>query len=155
MNGSFSSQVLRSCCCDARASRARERGWEGLEGRSGVRRGSLMPEIETTKNEMNENKLGLVLNEQIRRRFFKKLVEDRKMMAVVDNPANATEWALAEMINQPKLLQQSHERIGKCSRLLHGFTWNAPPNVLTINMFLADPLVAVAKPRLAVELYQL
>ena len=46
----------------------------GLEGRSGVRRGSLMPEIENTiENEMNE-KLGLVKKEQIRRRFFKKPV---------------------------------------------------------------------------------
>jgi len=47
-------------------------GEMGLEGRSGVRRKSLMPKIETTvENEMNE-KLGLVKKEQIRRRFFKK-----------------------------------------------------------------------------------
>ncbi|KAH1226200.1 Isoleucine N-monooxygenase 2 [Glycine max] len=31
------------------------------------------------------------------------------MMAAVDNPANASEWALAEMINQPKLLQKAIE----------------------------------------------
>lgn len=30
-------------------------------------------------------------------------------MAAVDNPANASEWALAEMINQPKLLQKAIE----------------------------------------------
>ncbi|XP_020237622.1 isoleucine N-monooxygenase 1-like [Cajanus cajan] len=47
------------------------------------------------------------------------------------------------------------------ARLIHGFTWSAPPNVSTINLaeskddtLLADPLVAVAKPRLAPELYQ-
>ena len=47
------------------------------------------------------------------------------------------------------------------ARLLHGFTWSAPPNVSSINlaesngdMFLAEPLVAIAKPRLAAELYQ-
>ncbi|KAK7305544.1 hypothetical protein VNO77_43450 [Canavalia gladiata] len=47
------------------------------------------------------------------------------------------------------------------ARLLHGFTWNAPPNVSSINLaesnddiFLAEPLVAVAKPRLASKLYQ-
>ncbi|XP_027337514.1 isoleucine N-monooxygenase 1-like [Abrus precatorius] len=46
------------------------------------------------------------------------------------------------------------------ARLLHGFTWSAPPNVSTINLaesddeiFLAEPLVAMAKPRLAAELY--
>ena len=38
------------------------------------------------------------------------------MLGGADNPSNAVECALAEMINQPKLLQQSHERIGKCSR---------------------------------------
>ena len=48
-------------------------GEMGLEGRSGVRRKSLMPKIETTvENEMNE-KLGLA-KEQIRRRFFKRPV---------------------------------------------------------------------------------
>ncbi|KAG4974921.1 hypothetical protein JHK87_031742 [Glycine soja] len=48
------------------------------------------------------------------------------------------------------------------ARLLHGFTWTAPPNVSSINLaesnddiLLAEPLVAVAKPRLASELYQL
>ncbi|CAL0301354.1 unnamed protein product [Lupinus luteus] len=47
------------------------------------------------------------------------------------------------------------------ARLLHGFTWSASPNVSCINlvesnngdMLLAEPLVAVAKPRLASELY--
>lgn len=46
------------------------------------------------------------------------------------------------------------------ARLLHGFTWSAPPNVSRINLseskghlFLAEPLMAVAKPRLAAELY--
>nr|KYP44535.1 Tyrosine N-monooxygenase [Cajanus cajan] len=46
------------------------------------------------------------------------------------------------------------------ARLLHGFTWTAPPNVSIINlaeskadMFLAQPLVAVARPRLPAELY--
>ncbi|XP_027337510.1 isoleucine N-monooxygenase 1-like [Abrus precatorius] len=48
------------------------------------------------------------------------------------------------------------------ARLLHGFTWSAPPNVSTINLaesndeiLLAEPLVAVAKPRLSPELYHL
>ncbi|KAJ1427983.1 Inosine triphosphate pyrophosphatase-like [Sesbania bispinosa] len=48
------------------------------------------------------------------------------------------------------------------ARLLHGFTWTAPPNVSSINLaesdgdlFLATPLVAVAKPRLSPELYHL
>ncbi|MED6194251.1 hypothetical protein PIB30_026763 [Stylosanthes scabra] len=48
------------------------------------------------------------------------------------------------------------------ARLLHGFYWSAPPNVSSINLaesnnslLLAKPLVAMAKPRLAVELYQL
>ncbi|KAL2333079.1 hypothetical protein Fmac_014292 [Flemingia macrophylla] len=48
------------------------------------------------------------------------------------------------------------------ARLIHGFTWNAPPNVSTINLaesrddtFLAEPLVVVAKPRLTHELYHL
>ncbi|TKY47259.1 Isoleucine N-monooxygenase 1 [Spatholobus suberectus] len=48
------------------------------------------------------------------------------------------------------------------ARLLHGFTWSAPPNVSSINLaeskgnlFLAEPLVALAKPRLAAELYHL
>ncbi|KAL9303771.1 hypothetical protein ACSQ67_021034 [Phaseolus vulgaris] len=48
------------------------------------------------------------------------------------------------------------------ARLLHGFTWTAPSNVSKVNlaesndhMFLADPLVAVAKPRLAPHLYHL
>ncbi|XP_027337512.1 isoleucine N-monooxygenase 1-like [Abrus precatorius] len=46
------------------------------------------------------------------------------------------------------------------ARLLHGFTWSIPPNVSSINLakscngsMLAEPLVAVAKPRLATELY--
>ncbi|XP_015949064.1 isoleucine N-monooxygenase 1 [Arachis duranensis] len=48
------------------------------------------------------------------------------------------------------------------ARLLHGFHWSAPPNVSSINLaecndnlLLAKPLVAMAKPRLALELYQL
>ncbi|KAK7290350.1 hypothetical protein RIF29_04696 [Crotalaria pallida] len=47
------------------------------------------------------------------------------------------------------------------ARLIHGFTWSAPPNVSSINlaesnndMLLAEPLVALAKPRLATKLYQ-
>ncbi|KAK7382233.1 hypothetical protein VNO80_01017 [Phaseolus coccineus] len=48
------------------------------------------------------------------------------------------------------------------ARLLHGFTWTAPSNLSKVNltesnedMFLPDPLVAVAKPRLAPHLYHL
>lgn len=33
------------------------------------------------------------------------------MMATVDNPSNAIEWALAEMINQPELLQKATEEL--------------------------------------------
>ncbi|KAK7290345.1 hypothetical protein RIF29_04685 [Crotalaria pallida] len=33
------------------------------------------------------------------------------MLAAVDNPSNAIEWALAEMINQPELLQQATEEL--------------------------------------------
>ncbi|MED6194257.1 hypothetical protein PIB30_026769 [Stylosanthes scabra] len=33
------------------------------------------------------------------------------MIAVVDNPSNAAEWALAEMINQPELLQRATEEV--------------------------------------------
>ncbi|KAK7290340.1 hypothetical protein RIF29_04679 [Crotalaria pallida] len=33
------------------------------------------------------------------------------MLAAVDNPSNAVEWALAEMINQPELLQQATEEL--------------------------------------------
>ena len=32
-------------------------------------------------------------------------------MAAVDNPSNAVEWALAEMINQPELLQRATEEL--------------------------------------------
>ena len=32
-------------------------------------------------------------------------------MATVDNPSNAVEWALAEMINQPELLQKATEEL--------------------------------------------
>ena len=35
------------------------------------------------------------------------------MMAGVDNPSNAVEWGLAEMINQPKLLQRATEELDK------------------------------------------
>ncbi|KAK7393815.1 hypothetical protein VNO78_22379 [Psophocarpus tetragonolobus] len=35
------------------------------------------------------------------------------MMATVDNPSNAVEWGLAEMINQPKLLQRAIEELDK------------------------------------------
>ncbi|MED6152240.1 hypothetical protein PIB30_089996 [Stylosanthes scabra] len=189
------------------------------------------------------------------------------MMATLDNPSNAVEWALAEMINQPELLEKaideldmvvgrdrmveesdipklnyikacvreafclhpvapfniphvsmkdtmigsylipkgshvllSRQGLGRnpkvwkepnkfkperylkndgrrgCpgvmlgttmtvmlfARLLHGFHWSAPPNVSSINLaesndnlLLGKPLVAMAKPRLAIELYQL
>nr|KYP44534.1 Tyrosine N-monooxygenase [Cajanus cajan] len=47
------------------------------------------------------------------------------------------------------------------ARLLHAFTWSAPPNVSTINLaksengvLLKEPLVLVAKPRLAAALYK-
>ena len=33
------------------------------------------------------------------------------MLAAVDNPSNTTEWALAEMINQPKILQRAVEEL--------------------------------------------
>ncbi|CAL5202687.1 unnamed protein product [Lathyrus oleraceus] len=47
-------------------------------------------------------------------------------------------------------------------RLLHGFNWSGSPNVSTIDLlkysnggrYLGGPLVAIAKPRLAAELYQ-
>ncbi|KAL2333081.1 hypothetical protein Fmac_014294 [Flemingia macrophylla] len=46
------------------------------------------------------------------------------------------------------------------ARMLHAFTWSAPPNVSTINLaksengvLLKDPLVLLAKPRLAAQLY--
>ncbi|XP_050874735.1 isoleucine N-monooxygenase 1 [Lathyrus oleraceus] len=46
------------------------------------------------------------------------------------------------------------------ARLLHGFTWNAHPNISKINlveskgvMFLDEPLTIVAKPRLKIDLY--
>ncbi|XP_015577436.3 phenylalanine N-monooxygenase CYP79D16 isoform X2 [Ricinus communis] len=35
------------------------------------------------------------------------------MMAVVDNPSNAIEWALAEMINKPKLLEKAVEELDR------------------------------------------
>lgn len=48
------------------------------------------------------------------------------------------------------------------ARLLHAFNWSAPSNVSSINlneckseMFLAEPLLAIAKPRLATKLYHL
>jgi len=48
------------------------------------------------------------------------------------------------------------------ARLLHGFTWSAPPNVSTINISGSDdnilhaqPLVAIAQPRLPPKLYQI
>ncbi|XP_057458726.1 isoleucine N-monooxygenase 1-like [Lotus japonicus] len=47
------------------------------------------------------------------------------------------------------------------ARMLHGFSWSAPPNVSSIDLvpskddlFLAKPLLLVAKPRLAAELYR-
>ena len=90
MNGSFSSPVLRRVVAAVRephargsvAGRVRRGGvgcgvihgaasYMGLEGRSGVRRGSLMHEIETTiENQMNENKVELVVKKPIQRRFF-------------------------------------------------------------------------------------
>ena len=46
------------------------------------------------------------------------------------------------------------------ARLLHGFTWTVPPTISSINLeestndlFLAEPLVAMAKPRLPENLY--
>ena len=33
------------------------------------------------------------------------------MLATVDNPSNAVEWGLAEMINQPELLQKATEEL--------------------------------------------
>nr|GLL36656.1 isoleucine N-monooxygenase 1-like [Ipomoea trifida] len=35
------------------------------------------------------------------------------MIAALDNPSNAVEWALAEMINQPKLLEKAVEEVEK------------------------------------------
>ncbi|KAK2386557.1 hypothetical protein P8452_24908 [Trifolium repens] len=46
------------------------------------------------------------------------------------------------------------------ARILHGFTWSAPPNISRINvveskgiMSFAEPLIIVAKPRLTAKLY--
>ena len=33
------------------------------------------------------------------------------MFATVDNPSNAVEWALAEMMNQPELLKKATEEL--------------------------------------------
>ncbi|CAI0377300.1 unnamed protein product [Linum tenue] len=45
------------------------------------------------------------------------------MMAVIDNPSNAVEWTMAELINQPDLMAKAVEEIdrvvGKESRLVH------------------------------------
>ncbi|TXG46888.1 hypothetical protein EZV62_026182 [Acer yangbiense] len=35
------------------------------------------------------------------------------MLATVDNPSNAVEWALAEMINQPKILEKAIEELDR------------------------------------------
>ncbi|KAK2992724.1 hypothetical protein RJ640_025227 [Escallonia rubra] len=148
------------------------------------------------------------------------------MIATVDNPSNAIEWALAEMLNRPETFQQATKEldrvVGKDSRpglgrnpkvwdeplkfkperhlkdgsevvlaetdlrmlsfstgrrgcvgvnlgstmttmllarLLQGFSWSMPPNVENIeliesvgDLFLATPLLALARPRLAPSL---
>ncbi len=33
------------------------------------------------------------------------------MLATVDNPSNAVEWAMAEMINQPEILKKATKEI--------------------------------------------
>ena len=35
------------------------------------------------------------------------------MLATVDNPSNAVEWALAEMINQPEILEKAIEELDR------------------------------------------
>ncbi|KAK4722038.1 hypothetical protein R3W88_012271 [Solanum pinnatisectum] len=39
------------------------------------------------------------------------------MLATVDNPSNAVEWALAEMLNQPKLMQRAVEELHTVVRM--------------------------------------
>lgn len=39
------------------------------------------------------------------------------MLATVDNPSNAVEWALAEMLNQPKLMQRAIEELNTVVRI--------------------------------------
>ncbi|KAK7290348.1 hypothetical protein RIF29_04694 [Crotalaria pallida] len=60
----------------------------------------------------------------------------------------------------PRIMLGTSLTVMLLARLLHGFTWTKPPNVSSINLaesndslFLAQPLVALAKPRLATELY--
>ncbi|KAG2394332.1 Isoleucine N-monooxygenase [Vigna angularis] len=79
------------------------------------------------------------------------------MMAAVDNPSNAVEWGLAEMINQPDtgrrgcpgIMLGTTMTVMLFARLLHSFSWTVPPNASRINLaeshhdiLLANPLVA-------------
>ncbi|KAK1557912.1 hypothetical protein Q3G72_034106 [Acer saccharum] len=92
------------------------------------------------------------------------------MIATVDNPSNAVEWAIAEMINQPEILEKAieeldrvvgKERLVQESNFSQGFTWTAPPNETKIDLSkaedslaLAKPLIVVTKPRLAEHVYR-
>ncbi|KAJ9550548.1 hypothetical protein OSB04_014593 [Centaurea solstitialis] len=43
------------------------------------------------------------------------------MLATIDNPSNAIEWAMAEMINEPKILKKAVDELDKvvgCNRLV-------------------------------------
>ncbi|MBA0566510.1 hypothetical protein Golob_011321, partial [Gossypium lobatum] len=45
------------------------------------------------------------------------------MFATLDNPSNAAEWAMAEMINQPEILQKATEEI---ERVVGNQRWDIP-----------------------------
>ncbi|VAI19125.1 unnamed protein product [Triticum turgidum subsp. durum] len=83
------------------------------------------------------------------------------MIASVDNPSNAVEWALAEMMNKPELMRKAMEELDAVvGRDRLGFNWSLPPGVDGVelreaegSLVLAEPLRLQARPRLPAHLY--
>ncbi|KAF3455182.1 hypothetical protein FNV43_RR05630 [Rhamnella rubrinervis] len=47
----------------------------------------------------------------LKRSRLKSRFDNLKLLAIVDNPANAAEWALSEMLNRPQQLQKAVEEV--------------------------------------------
>ncbi|KAL9281337.1 putative phenylalanine N-monooxygenase [Arabidopsis thaliana] len=51
------------------------------------------------------------------------------MLATVDNPSNAAEWAIAEMINEPNIMQKAVEEIDRVVVKYHFVLESDLPNL--------------------------
>jgi len=101
-----------------------------------------------------------VWNEPLKFKPERHLKNDRSMVVLAEPDLKFISFSTGRR-GCPGIVLGTTMTVMLLGRLLHGFDWSGPPNASTIELlkysngdrYLGGPLVAIAKPRLAAELY--